>query len=196
MRFQRGHACWNTGMKGQEMLSHFKKPLSYTETQRNAHKTPEFREKMRKARLKALSEGRGRHICSDELREANKRRMIANRQDIEFNKKMFASLTKSITKPHLKVKQWIREYTELQTISNYPFRVGTKVGEIDEADPLRKVAIFVDGNYWHNYPNLRTWDKCCNSCLENNGWKVMRFWESDINNNSERIITLLGGVSK
>lgn len=120
-------------------------------------------------------------------------RMIRNRQDFEFNQKMFKSLC-NITRPHKKVIGWIKEYTNLNTISNYPIYIGNKYAEIDEADISKKIAIFVDGNYWHNYPNLRQWDKCVNTCLINKGWKVLRFWESDIKNNSEVIINDLKSV--
>jgi DNA mismatch endonuclease (patch repair protein) len=43
-----------------------------------------------------------------------------------------------------------------------------------------KICIFVDGNYWHNYPNGNGRDKKVNETLEKSGYKVIRFWESDI----------------
>ena len=39
-----------------------------------------------------------------------------------------------------------------------------------------------------------TGDKCCNTVLEKQGWNVLRFWESDINNNQERVIQKLINV--
>jgi len=58
--------------------------------------------------------------------------------------------------------------------------VSFKWGCIDIAKPEKKVAIYVDGNYWHHYPKGNSQDKAHTAYLENRGWKVLRFWESDI----------------
>jgi very-short-patch-repair endonuclease len=42
------------------------------------------------------------------------------------------------------------------------------------------IAIFIDGNYWHNYPMGTEKDKRQTSFLENNGYKVIRIWESEL----------------
>jgi DNA mismatch endonuclease (patch repair protein) len=70
--------------------------------------------------------------------------------------------------------------------------------KIDLAFPSKKLAILVDGCFWHSCPihshipqsNVGYWlpklkknlerDKAKNERLANNGWKVMRFWEHDI----------------
>lgn len=68
----------------------------------------------------------------------------------------------------------------------------------------KKILIEVDGDYWHCNPNSQ-WkeplyeaqksnliqDKIKEKWCEENGYKLLRFWESDINNKSEEVIERL-----
>lgn len=45
------------------------------------------------------------------------------------------------------------------------------------------LIIECDGNYWHNYPDGLDADRKRDANLKNAGYQVVRFWESDINNN-------------
>ena len=57
----------------------------------------------------------------------------------------------------------------------------------------KKVAIFADGDYWHNLPNYKERDFRHNKILKQNGWKVLRFWEHDINENLDFCINTIRG---
>lgn len=52
-----------------------------------------------------------------------------------------------------------------------------------------KVAIFCDGGYWHSreFDNGKRWvhDRKVDDVLTKNGWKVLRFWETEINKSVE-----------
>jgi len=68
----------------------------------------------------------------------------------------------------------------------------------------QKVAVFVDGCFWHGCPrcyrrpksNRKFWDakitrnrirdRRVKSVLRNEGWQVLRFWEHDLKINGER----------
>ena len=63
------------------------------------------------------------------------------------------------------------------------------IGQPDIAFPDRKIAIFADGNYWHNRPEVKERDIKVNEALQNEGWTVLRFWEHDIKNNLQECIT-------
>ncbi|REG11294.1 very short patch repair endonuclease [Pelolinea submarina] len=85
------------------------------------------------------------------------------------------------------------------------------IGKPDFAFINEKIAIFIDGCFWHgctkckNIPKTNTefWqnkigktvdrDKHNNKELRNNGWIVIRIWEHDLKNNlqKERIIKSL-----
>lgn len=75
-------------------------------------------------------------------------------------------------------------------------------GKPDIAFPKCKVAIFVDGYFWHGHPdkcripktNRKYWlkkivrnkerDARVNTVLRENGWKVVRIWEGEVNKQS------------
>ena len=50
------------------------------------------------------------------------------------------------------------------------------------------ICIFADGEYWHNLPGAQEKDKKINKKLEENGFKILRFWEKDINTNIKECI--------
>ena len=69
-----------------------------------------------------------------------------------------------------------------------------ELGTVDILIPEKKVAIFADGCYWHACKkciptrHLRLdkveHDKMITSEIEKEGWKVLRLWQHDIENNS------------
>lgn len=86
-------------------------------------------------------------------------------------------------------------------------------GRPDFAIVAKKIAIFVDGDFWHGHNwklrgfkslkaelasykkfwankienNIRR-DIKANKELRKNGWKVLRFWESDLKRRSDKIV--------
>ncbi|MGH8016047.1 MAG: very short patch repair endonuclease [Candidatus Zixiibacteriota bacterium] len=79
---------------------------------------------------------------------------------------------------------------------NYPL-----VGKPDFSFPKFRVALFVDGCFWHGCPqhsnmpvnNRQFWrkkltsnkqrDKIVNSILRKKGWKIVRIWEHQLHSN-------------
>jgi len=43
------------------------------------------------------------------------------------------------------------------------------------------ICVFCDGDYWHNLPGSKEKDLRVTKKLEDDGYKVLRFWEKDIN---------------
>ncbi len=82
-------------------------------------------------------------------------------------------------------------------------------GKPDFAFPKLKVAIFVDGDFWHGNPatyrppksNADFWtkkilynrgnDRRVNALLKKRGWKVIRVWESDLKKESVIVLRRL-----
>jgi DNA mismatch endonuclease (patch repair protein) len=106
----------------------------------------------------------------------------------------------SKTRPELKLKQALESLNfEYQPIGIY--------GRPDFANKSDRVALFIDGCYWHKCPHdfvvpkTRTefWlqkidgnvkrDKMVNKKLENDGWKVIRIWEHDVKKHPNRVIS-------
>ena len=79
-------------------------------------------------------------------------------------------------------------------------------GRPDIAFTRARIAVFVDGCFWHGCPvhgriptsNLEYWDpklrrnigrdKENNEKLEEMGWKVLRFWEHDVKGDLDRAV--------
>jgi DNA mismatch endonuclease (patch repair protein) len=80
------------------------------------------------------------------------------------------------------------------------------VGNPDIALPKKKIAIFIDGDFWHGYQfskfkrrlpkkywlpkiqaNIKR-DRLNRNKLKKEGWKVLRIWEHEIKKNSNRAI--------
>ena len=80
-------------------------------------------------------------------------------------------------------------------------------GKPDFASKKLRIAIFIDSCFWHKCPkhfrkpsaNSSYWTqkinrnveraKEVNNYLKKDGWKILRFWEHDLKNNSKKIIT-------
>jgi DNA mismatch endonuclease, patch repair protein len=89
-------------------------------------------------------------------------------------------------------------------------------GKPDVAFVRRRVAVFVDGCFWHGHPDFFTpgksgtyWDakiartqerdRLANEALAANSWTVLRFWDFEVEDNLddcvERVIDAIGGSS-
>ncbi len=78
------------------------------------------------------------------------------------------------------------------------------IGKPDIVFRRKKVAVFIDSDFWHGHPkrcimpktNSNYWkkkiegnqkrDKLVNAELKNNGWAVVRLWEYDIKHSFEK----------
>lgn len=56
-----------------------------------------------------------------------------------------------------------------------PSRLGRGIGTlVDIAFPEQKIALYIDGSYWHSLPKVRRTDGLINLGLRRLGWKVIR----------------------
>jgi len=64
------------------------------------------------------------------------------------------------------------------------------MGQPDIAFPDKKIAVFADGDYWHGEKRkgIKEKDTRVNEKLRNEGWKVLRYREQEINDNPEGVI--------
>ena len=83
------------------------------------------------------------------------------------------------------------------------------LGSPDFGSKKHKIAIFVDGDFWHGYiwkklgkvPPRKYWQKKIqknidrakkyNKMLKKDGWKVIRLWEHEVKKNGTNCIKLL-----
>jgi len=103
------------------------------------------------------------------------------------------------TKIDLKVKKMLAE-------NKIKFEMYPKIfGNPDFVLKGKKITIYCDGDFWHGYkyhekkkPRKKFWrdkiernmerDKRITRKLRRDGWSVLRFWEHDIEKNSDKCI--------
>jgi len=103
-----------------------------------------------------------------------------------------------------KVESIFRRYIWNKGIKGYRINSNKVFGKPDLYFSSRKIAVFIDGCFWHKCPtchsipksNFGFWDeklnrniirdKEVNDKLQENGIKVIRFWEHELENNIEK----------
>ena len=114
----------------------------------------------------------------------------------EKRSKIMAAIHSKDTKPELSLRKalWTR---------GLRYRIQYGKEKIDIAFPAQKIAVFVDGCFWHGCPlhshlpksNEEYWvpklkknierDHAKNERLEAESWKVLRFWTHELGNNED-----------
>jgi DNA mismatch endonuclease, patch repair protein len=121
---------------------------------------------------------------------------MADTISAEIRSKIMSQIRSKNTKPEIIFKK---------TLKGSYIRYQPKVyGKPDFANKKRKIAIFIDGCFWHKCPecfkppksNKKYWipkiqrnvqrDKQITRELKERGWKVYRFWEHEIMKNPDR----------
>jgi DNA mismatch endonuclease (patch repair protein) len=117
---------------------------------------------------------------------------LIDRISKEKRSKIMSAIRSENTKPEIVLRKalWAR---------GLRFRKYYGKEKIDIAFPSKKLAIFVDGCFWHGcpthshlpkshedywHPKLKKnveRDRAKNERLEAEGWKVIRFWEHELN---------------
>ena len=113
------------------------------------------------------------------------------------------------TKPELIVRSMLRELGH----PGYRLNWNKAPGHPDIAYPGRKIAIFINGCFWHHCPRCNLpmpkshydfWktkmernvqrDECKNKELIEGGWTVVTIWECELKNNRDAVVERLINV--
>lgn len=88
------------------------------------------------------------------------------------------------------------------------------IGNPDIALPKKKIAVFIDGDFWHGYQFAKLkkrlpkeyWlekieknvkrDKLCRAKLKRQGWKVLRVWEHEVRKDLEKTVAKIAQFLK
>jgi len=158
-------------------------------------KAMEIKEKM--SELK-----RGKHTSrASEFKKGNvpwwiKRNLPHPTNDPEVIEKIrTARLKQKIPKKDTKIEVAVKEELKMRGVDGWTEHFPVR-GQPDIAFPKKKVAIFCDGCYWHNcsicgFSNSRSKvnDESINEELERKGWKVLRFWEHEIYQDLNQVVS-------
>ena len=132
---------------------------------------------------------------------------MVDRISKEKRSKIMSAIRSKNTKPEVLLRKalWAK---------GLRFRIHYGKEKIDIAFPSKKLAIFVDGCFWHGcpihshlpkshkdywHPKLRRnieRDKAKNERLESEGWTVLRFWEHDLTEVSNVISEIENALEK
>lgn len=118
------------------------------------------------------------------FRSRIKQYTIDNIEKLQESARNARSYMKKQSNLHLKYKKGMLEKGLQGFISEYPFGPYS----IDEADPITKVAVEIDGCYWHGCglcgytgdSRIKLIDKKKTTFLINRGWTIFRIKEHDI----------------
>jgi len=131
---------------------------------------------------------------------------MVDRISKEARSKIMSAIRSKNTKPELVLRRalWSK---------GLRFRIHYGKEKIDIAFPSKKLAIFVDGCFWHGCPmhshipktNKEYWmpklkkniesAKAKDSRLKTDGWEVVHFWEHELTNISEPVDKILNSMS-
>jgi DNA mismatch endonuclease (patch repair protein) len=121
---------------------------------------------------------------------------MVDRISKEKRSKIMSAIRSKDTKPEITLRKVLWK-------AGLRFRIYYGKEKIDIAFPSLKIAIFVDGCFWHSCPihshlpksNKEYWipklqknierDIAKNQRLEAEGWKVLRFWDHELVNLDE-----------
>lgn len=132
--------------------------------------------------------------------------MADNMADV-FTKQKRSEVMSKIRSKNTKPERILRELLDGRVFRYQPKGI---IGRPDFASKRRKLAVFVDGCFWHGCPkcyiepksNRNFWlkkiernirnDRATNRKLRLEGWKVVRVWEHEIRKKPGNIINRLG----
>lgn len=75
---------------------------------------------------------------------------------------------------------------DILSLHGYFFKIQIPICHVcipDITIPEKRIIIQCDGDYWHNLPGVSERDHYQDKVLTENGWRVIRFWEHEINEN-------------
>ncbi|HLH64167.1 MAG TPA: very short patch repair endonuclease [Solirubrobacteraceae bacterium] len=119
----------------------------------------------------------------------------------ETRSRVMARIRSKDTKPELALRQALYA----AGIRGWRCHPKTVPGKPDIAFTRRRVAVFVDGRFWHGHPDFFTpgksgdyWDakiartqerdRIANETLSLEGWTVLRFWDFEVEEDLERVV--------
>lgn len=162
-------------------------------------------------RLTAGKKERKTAYWSDPERRKEQARITSERrQNPEFREKFFAGWLASFADRHKPsaTHQRLKEALLAAGMVNYVTHVTVGHYCLDEADPSRKIAIEVNGCYWHachehlpenrvtkKHRRQRAQDKRKQTYLRRRGWKVIVVWEHELTD-TEAVIRRITAVTE
>jgi DNA mismatch endonuclease (patch repair protein) len=140
--------------------------------------------KMSEEIIRKKSESLKGHLVSKETREKLSK-IHTSPKLLELHRKIRLGMT--IPSKDTSIERKLQDELsgrEIGYYKHYPV-----IGQPDIAFPDKKVAVFADGEYWHEKKKgMKEKDSRVNEKLRSEGWKVLRYREQEINDNPEGVV--------
>lgn len=198
----KGKKSWNSGLKGEDFLSHYKNGHPRGMKGKKAYNKGISMSKEKKEHLSFINTGRkhtNEHKEKIRLGMLGKQNTLGKTQTQETRQKISKSnkgnkkiierrstqiFPKKDTKIEIKIQNFLKEL-------NLEFYTHVYMKEIEHAYQCdffipvqeginKKIILECFGNYWHNYPTARPIDTTRCIELRKKGYTVIVFWESEI----------------
>lgn len=170
---------------------------------------PEFKERKKKKckevqnrpEMKELRSKKSKEMWSDsDFRKRHKKYVKENIEVLRESARRARTNLKKTSKLHLSYKERMVEKGLLNFITEYEYGPYA----IDEADPLAKIAVEVDGCYWHGCSScgyegdkrIKLIDKKKTTYLKNRGWVIIRVKEHEIKKDPYACIEMLKNLQE
>lgn len=172
---------WNKNKKGMQVA--WNKGLKCESDERVAR----YAKKIKITRKKLFSDPKTRILISKKLSKSLKNYYANNPKALERLQRIRANIVypRYDTKIEKKIQDLLRK-NKIKFLKHYPIYNSKFETKIDMVILDKKIAIYCDGDYWHNLGSRRILDAKINYNLKKGGWKVVRLWEHDINNNLDK----------
>lgn len=110
------------------------------------------------------------------------------------------------SKENRSTELFLRALLVQHAMRGWKVRPADVLGKPDFVFTRERIAIFVDGAFWHGAPDFKRFpksriaywkpkiegnrrrDKLVSSTLRHHGWAVLRFWDTDLQDNSSGVI--------
>jgi len=212
-RFKKGFTPWNKGLKGYH--SGDENPMKRPEVRKKMSEirtgiklSEETKQKIRERNLGKKLTGEQKKKIGDGIRNSDKYYLSLKTRRHPLNSGQFKKglvpwnkgktisedarekIIKARMKQIMPLKDTKPERMLQSALSKEHIEFVTHYSIYGQPDIVTKpkIAIFCDGDYWHNLPTAMERDKKVNKILRQSGWTVLRFWEHEIYEGIESVV--------
>jgi len=166
-----------------------------------ARKKEKSKEVQARPEIKKMHQKKSLEMWADPaFRVQNKKYIKENLDKLKESAKNARQYLKKTSKLHLGYKKSLLEAGLADFISEYPCGPYS----IDEADPFAKIALEIDGCYWHGCKTcgfngdtrIKNIDKRKTSFLKNKGWIILRIKEHEIKKDPLVALEMIRNIQK
>ncbi len=184
-RANKGRKAWNKGLTKETDP----RVAKYANKLTGKPKTASAREAYSRSKLRQSPEERSRISRIAGLASAAK---LTPKERSQRGLNAFLKMRKNNTSIELKLQEQLDS-------RNIQYKTQEKLLGITAADIFIQpdICIFADGDYWHTRPGKQEKDDEINKTLIENGYKVLRFWGSEIRDDLDKcILKILDTIKK